>query len=186
MDRGRWPQLAPNGVNGLPELCVSLDQLQRDAPTSEHLLNHLHVGAAGDGQAGGRVPQLVRVEERHHPGPSPRRLPAADGNLRGSDTDGASGQRIKNGVSMAYTNSTVSCSLALILTRGQRVAGGIVLPLQLSGRVRILTRCQTRGGDKNWWISDTTTDPSPTAEATRLTDPRRTSPIANTPGTVVS
>ena len=100
------------------------------------------------------------------------------------------GRRIRptnqNGVSMAYTNSTVSCSLALILTRGQRVAGGIVLPLQLSGRVRILTRCQTRGGDKNWWISDTTTDPSPTAEATRLTDPRRTSPIANTPGTVVS
>jgi hypothetical protein len=34
-----------------------------------------------------------------------------------------------------------------------------------------------------WWIH---TEPSPTAEATRLTDPCRTSPTAKTPGTVVS
>ena len=33
---------------------------------------------------------------------------------------------------------------------------------------------------------DTTTEPSPTAEATRLTDPLRTSPMAKTPGSVVS
>jgi len=31
-----------------------------------------------------------------------------------------------------------------------------------------------------------TTDPSPTAEATRLTEPARTSPTANSPGTEVS
>src|SRR5215213_3671864 len=37
-----------------------------------------------------------------------------------------------------------------------------------------------------WWISDTTTDPSPTAEATLFTDPPLTSPTANNPGTVVS
>src|SRR5215212_9311630 len=37
-----------------------------------------------------------------------------------------------------------------------------------------------------WWISDTTTDPSPTADATLLTDPPLTSPTANNPGTVVS
>ncbi len=39
---------------------------------------------------------------------------------------------------------------------------------------------------RNWWISETTTDPSPTADATRLTEPRRTSPTAYSPGTVVS
>ena len=37
-----------------------------------------------------------------------------------------------------------------------------------------------------WCTSDTTTEPSPTAEATRLTDPARTSPTAKSPGTDVS
>src|SRR5215216_3600155 len=37
-----------------------------------------------------------------------------------------------------------------------------------------------------WWTCWMTTDPSPTADATRLTDCARTSPTANTPGTVVS
>jgi hypothetical protein len=32
----------------------------------------------------------------------------------------------------------------------------------------------------------TATEPSPTAEATRLTEPWRTSPAANTPGTLPS
>ena len=32
----------------------------------------------------------------------------------------------------------------------------------------------------------TTTEPSPTPEATRLTEPERTSPTANTPGVVVA
>ena len=32
------------------------------------------------------------------------------------------------------------------------------------------------------WIACTTTDPSPTPEATRFTDPARTSPTAKTPG----
>src|SRR4051812_29728376 len=36
------------------------------------------------------------------------------------------------------------------------------------------------------WTSCTQIDPSPTAEATRLTLPERTSPTANTPGLLVS
>src|ERR1700678_355617 len=38
---------------------------------------------------------------------------------------------------------------------------------------------------KYLWISDMTTDPSPTADATRLTEPERTSPTAYTPGWLV-
>ena len=37
-----------------------------------------------------------------------------------------------------------------------------------------------------WWTCWMTTEPSPTADATRLTDCARTSPTANTPGTLVS
>ena len=33
-----------------------------------------------------------------------------------------------------------------------------------------------------WWIAETTTDPSPTPDATRLIDPDRTSPTAKMPG----
>src|SRR5437016_7485864 len=36
------------------------------------------------------------------------------------------------------------------------------------------------------WTNWTAIDPSPTAEATRLTEPERTSPAANTPGRLVS
>src|SRR2546423_11231743 len=36
------------------------------------------------------------------------------------------------------------------------------------------------------WTNCTAIDPSPTADATRLTDPDRTSPAANTPGRLVS
>ena len=39
---------------------------------------------------------------------------------------------------------------------------------------------------KYWWASCTAMDPSPTAEATRFTEPWRTSPAANTPGMLVS
>jgi hypothetical protein len=35
------------------------------------------------------------------------------------------------------------------------------------------------------WIAATTTDPSPTLDATRLTEPERTSPTAKIPGTEV-
>ena len=35
------------------------------------------------------------------------------------------------------------------------------------------------------WMACTTTEPSPTAEATRLTEPERTSPTANTPARLV-
>ena len=37
-----------------------------------------------------------------------------------------------------------------------------------------------------WWTSATAIAPEPTPEATRLTEPCRTSPAANTPGTLVS
>src|SRR5262245_46483885 len=36
------------------------------------------------------------------------------------------------------------------------------------------------------WTNETAIDPSPTADATRLTLPQRTSPTANTPGSEVS
>ena len=39
---------------------------------------------------------------------------------------------------------------------------------------------------RTWWTNATAIDPSPTAEATRLMFPRRTSPTANTPGKLVS
>ena len=41
-------------------------------------------------------------------------------------------------------------------------------------------RCST------WWTNETAIDPSPTADATRLTLPPRTSPTAKTPGRLVS
>jgi len=37
-----------------------------------------------------------------------------------------------------------------------------------------------------WWTNEIAIDPSPTAEATRLTLPPRTSPAAKTPGRLVS
>ena len=40
--------------------------------------------------------------------------------------------------------------------------------------------------DRYWWTNWTAIAPSPTAEATRLTDDARTSPTAKTPGTLVS
>lgn len=39
---------------------------------------------------------------------------------------------------------------------------------------------------RTWWTKLTAMDPSPTAEATRLTLPERTSPVAKTPGRLVS
>jgi hypothetical protein len=35
---------------------------------SQHLLHHLDVGTGGDGQTGGRVPELVEVESGHTDG----------------------------------------------------------------------------------------------------------------------
>src|SRR5690606_41788547 len=43
-----------------------------------------------------------------------------------------------------------------------------------------------RGAVRCWCTSEMTTVPSPTAEATRVTGPARTSPTANRPGTLVS
>ena len=40
--------------------------------------------------------------------------------------------------------------------------------------------------DRSAWIWATTAAPSPTAAATRFVEPARTSPIANTPGTLVA
>jgi hypothetical protein len=37
-----------------------------------------------------------------------------------------------------------------------------------------------------WWTNEIAIEPSPTADATRLTFPPRTSPAANTPGRLVS
>ena len=42
------------------------------------------------------------------------------------------------------------------------------------------------GAASQVWTSGTTDDPSPAAAATRFIDPERTSPTANTPGTVVA
>src|ERR1700749_4944936 len=39
---------------------------------------------------------------------------------------------------------------------------------------------------RNWWTNEIAIEPSPTAEATRLTLPPLTSPTANTPGKLVS
>src|SRR5215475_4848121 len=59
------------------------------------------------------------------------------------------------------------------------------------GGVSAMVELQRNGQDvlvsARWeWTAEITTDPSPTAEATRLTDPARTSPTANTPGTDVT
>ena len=43
-----------------------------------------------------------------------------------------------------------------------------------------------RCADRCWWICATTAAPSPIAPPTRLTEPERTSPTANTPGTLDS
>ena len=55
---------------------------------------------------------------------------------------------------------------------------GLLAPGAVAGHSCLTLRC--------WWTSDRTTEPSPTAEATRLTDPARTSPTAKMPGTEVS
>ena len=39
---------------------------------------------------------------------------------------------------------------------------------------------------RNWWTAPTQAEPSPTAVATRLVEPERTSPTANRPGWLVS
>ena len=49
------------------------------------------------------------------------------------------------------------------------------------------TMANRRGYSLNsWWTNEIAIDPSPTAEATRLTLPPRTSPAAKTPGRLVS
>jgi hypothetical protein len=52
------------------------------------------------------------------------------------------------------------------------------LPLPRTSRTLTSARC--------WWTNFTAIDPSPTAEDTRLIEPLRTSPAANTPGRFVS
>src|SRR5439155_17422403 len=49
-----------------------------------------------------------------------------------------------------------------------------------------LCRCDRHTVSRYWWIILTVAEPSPTADATRLPEPWRTSPAANTPGTLVS
>ncbi|HET8561733.1 MAG TPA: hypothetical protein VFL69_14515 [Marmoricola sp.] len=54
---------------------------------AEHLLDHLHVGAGRDREAGGRVPQLVRMHARN-----------VDG-LRGGSECGAEGTHAQRSAS---------------------------------------------------------------------------------------
>ena len=53
---------------------------------------------------------------------------------------------------------------------------------------RIERRCGVRSHTRSryWWINSMAIEPSPTAEATRLIEPWRTSPAAKMPGTFVS
>jgi len=67
---------------------------------------------------------------------------------------------------------------------GPNQATGSILP-----NCGLLTGRGVRSADqvpKYSWIWRMAIDPSPTADATRLTDPLRTSPAANTPGRLVS
>ena len=51
------------------------------------------------------------------------------------------------------------------------------------------SRCfalRRRRSCRYWWIAWMTTEPSPTPEATRFTEPERTSPTAKMPGTAVA
>ena len=57
-------------------------------------------------------------------------------------------------------------------------SNGEPLPLPLTCRTPTLARC--------WWTNRTAMEPSPTAEDTRLIEPLRTSPAANTPGRLIS
>ena len=45
---------------------------------------------------------------------------------------------------------------------------------------------QATSGERNWCTAWITTEPSPTPDATRFTEPERTSPMANSPGLVVA
>src|SRR5215471_11763144 len=69
-----------------------------------------------------------------------------------------------------------------------RPGGSLRLSLGgVSARVELQRNGQDVVVPARWeWTAEITTDPSPTAEATRLTDPARTSPAANTPGTDVA
>lgn len=67
---------------------------------------------------------------------------------------------------------------------GPNQATGSILP-----NGGLLTGRGVRSADqvpKYSWIWRMAIDPSPTADATRLTEPLRTSPAANTPGRLVS
>src|SRR5215212_2935053 len=46
--------------------------------------------------------------------------------------------------------------------------------------------CHMAHSCRTWWTNEIAIDPSPTADATRLMLPPRTSPTANTPGKLVS
>jgi hypothetical protein len=73
---------------------------------------------------------------------------------------------------------------------GQRRERGMRLRASRRRGARpVLPRCYVGGAwsdARKRWTSDTAIAPSPTAEATRLTEPWRMSPAANTPGALVS
>src|SRR5579862_1605229 len=80
----------------------------------------------------------------------------------------------------------------VLAREGARVGAG-VLPDRLSLSREAVTGCyragmptQRRAAARYRWMSCTAVEPSPTAAATRLTEPLRTSPMANTPGWLVS
>ncbi len=59
-------------------------------------------------------------------------------------------------------------------------------PNRLGGQTGTAEGNQVPSGLRYLCIACTTTEPSPTLEATRLTEPERTSPTAKMPGTVVA
>ena len=72
--------------------------------------------------------------------------------------------------------------------RPQKKAAGANRRLfsEVSSRRPVQPRCPAGRLARKAWICDTTAAPSPTAAATRLVELARTSPMANTPGTLVS
>ena len=75
-------------------------------------------------------------------------------------------------------------SLATIETAGEHDT--MLSALNADSTAALLTRCLPTHSASTRWTNEIAIEPSPTAEATRLILPARTSPTANTPGRLVS
>ena len=84
----------------------------------------------------------------------------------------------------ARSSPSFGCSSASASIGTDRTATSAALATM--ARMRIMSTPEVYSAPSTLWICATTAAPSPTAAATRLVEPARTSPMAKTPGRLVS